>query len=669
MNLKTNLYGRLRNTKLAKKHALMPLFEAVINSIHSIEESSIDTSKSIINIEILTAKQNNLNFHPDTPEIIGFRITDNGVGFNDENMKSFETLDSDYKIEKGCRGIGRLLWLKAFSEVHIKSVYSDNAKFKVRTFNFNTNGISNLSVDTIDIDSKDNNKTVVTLNGFFKEYRASVSKSIKTIANKLFEHCLWYFIREKGVPKITISNDTETIALDDIYKENIHSHVLSESIEIKKNVFKLTHAKIRTKAKRPHILAYCAASRIVIEENVSGKLPGLFGTLHDEKGNFVYTCYLNSKYLDEKVYSERTGFDISEKDEKIFSKSEISISEIRECILEHSKKYLCESLDYNIVAGKNRIDQFISDKAPHYQSILSHIENESFIVDPSAPDKKIELFLHQQKVEIERKLLEDGHQVVDSYDNDLDGYQERLTRYLRLAADIKQSNLVNYVLHRKIVLDILDKVIKAEKEGRYVRESLIHEMLIPMGKSSNEIDYNANNLWIIDERLVFHNYLASDKTINSIPITDDRSNQRPDICSLRVYDNPLLISEKQTLPLASITIIEIKRPMRNDSNDNPIKQALTYLKRIRSGNVETANGRLIPESENIPGYCYIISDLTPSIKEQCELYSLDVSADYMGYFGYVKHYKAFVEVVSYDKLVNTAKERNRAFFEKLGLPA
>jgi hypothetical protein len=40
----------------------------------------------------------------------------------------------------------------------------------------------------------------------------------------------------------------------------------------------------------------------------------------------------------------------------------------------------------------------------------------------------------------------------------------------------------------------------------------------------------------------------------------------------------------------------------------------------------------------------------------------------MGYFGYKKNMKAFV-VISFDRLVNAAKERNAAFFDKLGLPA
>ena len=40
----------------------------------------------------------------------------------------------------------------------------------------------------------------------------------------------------------------------------------------------------------------------------------------------------------------------------------------------------------------------------------------------------------------------------------------------------------------------------------------------------------------------------------------------------------------------------------------------------------------------------------------------------LGWFGYNNNYNAYIEVISFDRLVNAAKERNRAFFDKLGLP-
>lgn len=49
MSIHTNLHGRLRNTPLSRNHGLLPLFEAVVNSIHSIEELSDDTAQGEMN--------------------------------------------------------------------------------------------------------------------------------------------------------------------------------------------------------------------------------------------------------------------------------------------------------------------------------------------------------------------------------------------------------------------------------------------------------------------------------------------------------------------------------------------------------------------------------------------------------------------------------------------
>ena len=48
--------------------------------------------------------------------------------------------------------------------------------------------------------------------------------------------------------------------------------------------------------------------------------------------------------------------------------------------------------------------------------------------------------------------------------------------------------------------------------------------------------------------------------------------------------------------------------------------------------------------------------------------AVGMTADGMGFFGYNPNYKAYIEVISFNQLVKAAKERNRAFFDKLGLP-
>lgn len=160
-----------------------------------------------------------------------------------------------------------------------------------------------------------------------------------------------------------------------------------------------------------------------------------------------------------------------------------------------------------------------------------------------------------------------------------------------------------------------------------------------------------------------------------MPITGSDSPKEPDICALNIYDNPILVGEGSSAPMGSLVIVELKRPMRNDAapgeEKDPIEQALGYVRRIRKGGVTTITGRPIANRESIPAYCYIICDITSSIESRCKLFSPTRTSDGLGFFWYVSDddYRAYVEVISFDRLVKMAKERNYAFFTKLGIPS
>lgn len=673
MTIQTNLHGRLRNTPLARNHGLLPLFEAVVNSIHSIEDLYANLSEGKITVEIVRDTQSSLDIENDKDnkeKIIGFRVSDNGVGFNDENMGSFETLDSELKANKGCRGVGRLLWLKAFSRVEVNSVFNEGEGFRSRSFRFDaSNGVS--APEDQDV-KNEMLKTIVHLDGFKKDYQEATSKTLNSISRSLLEHCLWYFVRDTSSPQIILQDDGDAVNLDDLYEEYMHSSASSETVIIKENKFEITHIKFRSTSKN-HSVSFCAANRLVKEDNITGRIPGLIGRIRDDKGDFVYSCYISSPYLDEKVRSERTGFDIEERVDGLFSKTEISIKDIYDSILPRIGENLKDHLLANIEAGKKRVEDFVSKKAPRYRPVLSRMSKESLVVDPSISDKDLDIVLHKQLSKIERKLLADGHSVMSPKENEnVEDYQARLKEYLEAASDIKKSDLANYVSHRRVILDLLDTAIQRGDDGKYAREDIIHELIMPMRQDSNGVALEDCNLWLLDERLAFHDYLASDKTLSSMPITGSNETKEPDLCALNVCDNPILFSEGQKLPLASIVVVEIKRPMRNDARPgeekDPIEQALGYLNRVRNGKVNTAAGRPVPNSNDIPGYCYIICDLTESVVNRCEFLDLTVTSDHMGYFGFHKQFKAYIEVVSFDRLVNSAKERNRAFFDRLGLP-
>jgi hypothetical protein len=675
-SLETNLRGRLRNTKLPSSHGLLPLFEAVVNSIHSIEDANLLPCDGRIEVSVLRTEEQRIPDIDiqDPSAIVGFTISDNGIGFNEDNMSSFKTLDSEHKIDRGGRGVGRLLWLKAFKNVTVSSLFDDiNGHRQICSFSFDSahGVISNNNTETAEMHSE--KQTIVHLNNFAQRYRQATRKTVAAIANSLLEHCLWYFVRQDGAPTIVVKDEETSIELNQLYKDYMISSATKETVSIKNSQFELTHIKLRASSNRVHSIGLCASNRLVKEEKLSGKIPGLYGKLHDGESDFVYVCYVGSEFLDESVASERTDFDIAESSEPLFTNQEISLSDIRNAVIESASIFLDRYLNENKRLSEVRITGFISQQAPRYRPILSRMQVDQVVVNPSISNKELELVLHKELSNIEAQMLTDGHDLMKpKIEDNFEDYNKRLKGYLKTADEIKKSDLANYVFHRKVTLDLLDRAIQRTDDGKYSREDLIHTLLMPMQVDSNEVLPLDCNLWVIDERLTFHNYLASDKPLSSMPITGSNETREPDIIALNVFDNPLLVSEGERLPMASIVVVEIKRPMRNDAKQgedkDPIEQALGYLDRIRVGEVKTSLGRPIPRSEDIPGFCYVLCDITPSIEKRCRMHDATRTSDGLGYFFYHKEFSAYVEILSFDRLVNSARERNRAFFDQLGLP-
>lgn len=675
-DLKTSLSGRLRNTSLPKSSALFPLFEAVVNSIHAIDERikqdrNISLNDCHIDIKIIRSTQTSIDSSK-KPEIIGFKITDNGCGFNEENFNSFLTLDSEYKASQGCKGIGRLLWLKAFGAIAVKSIFHEGKKTYQRSFNFTRDGLSQVKLTATDIDI---NETEVSLNNFFQEYSNNIPKSANKIADQIIDHCFWYFLREGGAPHIIIEDGDDTANLNKIFEYSKNAELKTDSFIIRNNKFEVTHIKLKAGSPFRNSVLYGAANRLVLSENLESKIQGLYGDLLEKNDKtFSYVCFVSSKYLNEHVSPERLKFDIAEKfDNSVFSEIEISFEEIRNEVIKSVNKFLSNYLEENLQRTEERIIEFVNYKEPRYRSILKYLSSQDKAFNPNISDKELDLRLHKRLKEIESDLLEQGHNLLNNSTLTQEEYTEKLNKYLQTASDAKASDLASYVTKRRVIIDLLEKALERLDNGKYSREEVIHKLIMPMRETTESIQHEEDaNLWLIDERLAFHSYLASDKTFKSMPITSDDSTMEPDLCALNIYNNPILVTEGYSLPLASITIVELKRPMRNDAKlgdkEDPIMQSLTYLDKIRLGKATTPKGRLIPKSEDIPGYCYIICDITESVINCCRAYSLQVTSDQLGYFGYNPNYKAYIEVISFDKLLKAAKERNRMFFQKLGIP-
>ena len=129
----------------------------------------------------------------------------------------------------------------------------------------------------------------------------------------------------------------------------------------------------------------------------------------------------------------------------------------------------------------------------------------------------------------------------------------------------------HYIIHRKVVIDLLENSLNKNEDDKYSLEEYVHNLIFPMRTKSDDVDYEKHNLWLIDERLSYHYYLASDIPMNKIEIIDVENTKRPDVM---IMDNPITVTSDDKKPLNSLKIIEFKRPKRHKytSADNPIDQ-------------------------------------------------------------------------------------------------
>ena len=680
--MKCNLSGRVRNVALSKSNGLMPLFEAVVNSIEAIEDrfpSEHETSDTG-RVDVHIRRQDDLqqldlgNGCLSGRPIKSFEVIDNGVGFNERNWASFQELDFTRKKGRGCRGVARLTWLKAFEKIRVESWYDEGGVTKARCFNFTAENEVQLE------DAPDSNGEIgsrVVLDNFRTKYARSVEETVDSIAFRLMEHLLWYFMRSSGVPRIAIHDDDadEALYLNDLFNSELIKDWENDSVKIKSVNFNIAHVKLRANATLKHSIAYCAARRLVKKEAI--EMPGLTDSIFDSSGPYRYAGYVESPYIDERVNQERTDIDIEEESIGLIADSEVSFSDLRSNLKPLIQNYLGDDLAKNVSAGRERVDTYVREVEPQYLPIVSNLNSDDFAVDPGISDARLGQLLHGKKYEIEQTLLKNGEKLLqpDLFD-DYDDYSERVASYLSELEQVKQSDLASYVAHRRVVIDLLRRAMNIQDDGKYSRERMLHSLLMPMGHTSEDIEsLRGSNLWLLDERLAFHQYyLGSDKPLSSIPATGATGGQRPDLLAINKYENPHAFSETDKGRQAAITIVEFKRPMNNKygsgEETDPISQAYRYLRKIRSGRVLCSTGRHLSNAEDLPAHVYVVADLTPSMKERCDDVGLRPTPDGMSYFGYNSSpsIRAYTEVIDFQGLLSYAVERNAAFFHQLGMP-
>ena len=670
-----DLLGRVGNTKLPLSNGLYPLFEAISNSIHSLEDAK--QAKGQIDIEIIrdTSQGSLIEGEPISNQpIIGFVIHDNGVGFTDENYKSLQRSDTTTKKSKGGKGVGRLLWLKAFEKAQITSIFAQGDKRLRRTFDFTLSSDGVEKPELVELD-REPSRTTVRLTGFKSEYRnhPTCPKTASTFARRIVEHFLGIFLLD-GCPTIMLHDVYEQteVNLKEMFARDMRLDVEHQDFQLKKQSLRITHVRLLPPQDVGHSLCLCAVSRTVRMESLPKLLPNLESQLVDPADNrrFLYVGCVSGKFLDSNVNQERTRFDIPDHDNDGSFPDELTLQDIVQVAAEKARTYLDPYTKPLNEAKKARIAEFVSKEAPQYRPLLKHKADRIDTLRSNLSEEQLDVELYKIGQEWDLHLRAEYKRLLSEKDETTTGRESFRQRYERFLAEWNESGiskLARYVVHRRATLAFLDERLKLKADGKYALEDAIHEIIFPLKSTSEDVRVENMNLWILDEKLAYHFYLASDKPLEQIDVIEVGSKDRPD---LLIFNRPIAFADSGP-PFSAIVIVEFKRPARDDYSEkekkNPITQVYDYIDILKESKALDKRGRPISIPPHLPIYAYIVCDLTPSLHKQARDYQLTKTPDSQGYFGYHRDHGAYIEIMSFDKLIADAQRRNKILFDKLGL--
>ena len=661
---KINILGIINAIK-SKTNVYSPIIEAVVNSIEAIQEAKNPHGEIIISVK----RDGVLELDESLPKIVSIEIQDNGIGFNQKNRDSFDTFYSFVKRDIGGKGFGRFIFLKYFDNVGIESTYKQNGQLFHRKFTFG----KEFDIIVNESNRQEDNQelsTVVYLNNYRGEY--ALDKQLETIARKLLERLLFFFINPKfNCPKVTIREGdgshevvlNEYLAKDDELKSVAKQPFFLNSTHSKKtSSFEVTFVKIYYAGSQKSKICLTAGNREVVETTLHSYVPEFEDDFYDEfdkpggktHKNYIIKAYVQGGYLDENVDVERESFNFEKEKSSPFY--EYSQSDIESKVAEIAKNIFSDEVISREEKKKKVVREYVTKNAPWHRPYLKDIDYNKMSYFTS--DEKIELELQKIKFRKEQETRIDIQSVLDSND---DEFESQLNEIISKITEIGKNDLAHYVCNRKVVLKFLQEALKRREDGKGHLEKEVHQIIFPMGKDSEQIDYEDHNLWLLDERLVFSEYIASDKKISNKALAE------PD---LLIFDKKQSFRSGDNEFSNPLTIIEFKRPKREEytQDDDPILQIGKYLQAIREGKYELPEGlEKIKVNENTPIYGYIISDIVKRIDDFATQNQLTKSPDNEGYFGFHNGYRMYIEILSYKKLLKDATLRNKIFFKKLNL--
>ncbi len=639
VSIKTAL-SKLNN----KVEFLQPVYEAISNSLEAHAKNicvvfDVDDMQASLSEEI-----SNVN------RINGFTITDDGDGFTETNIKSFGELWTRAKQDLGCRGVGRLTWLKVYKYVDVLSKVSDreiNFRFS-EDFNF-----SNIECNKSNIQNQ-KNLTQLTFRDVTENFYRKIHKTgdiydnreradIDRIHIKIKKHLLvkLALLKEGGENFqiiIKMGEEERIIANNDIpelKKLDFQIEDYNKNFQNFRLYYNFDNNGLNQKD-----LYYCANGRTVCEfpEAIS---------LNKLKNEDSIIMLLTSDYLDEKVNDERNGFIIDKQQNNEDTDNSLSFPKINEELKSNMEGLLIRQYPNIEKENKKELDKAI-DEVPY---LTSYIQADKAVIKNKKDIIRRAKDVFEKEKQSTRELFT---HMLNKKNIDPEEFKASIAQVNKIALE----ELGEYILYRQQIIEGLKKALNdKDKKEEYIH-NIIMQMKIIINDEIDESDKHFfTNFWLFDDKFMTYSYAASDKTMKKIT-TDIHTKYKR---LFKVHDRPdLAIFYNKEDNQKDAIIIELKGS--NASKDEK-KKSLTEL----PDNIATIRSN-IPECNRIWGYIItsIDEDFESSIKSQERYQPLFSNADDgKAYYTYFREKKAHVTIIDLKSIIADADARNRIFLNIL----
>jgi hypothetical protein len=255
-------------------------------------------------------------------------------------------------------------------------------------------------------------------------------------------------------------------SVNEVFERDFRALATTTPFKVGVDNFTLTGFRLSTPRVSRNKLVYAANQRGVVSDKLEDFIPNLSGRIHQPDGSsFVYLGIVQGAYLTQRVNAARTDFDFGAEDAEdelpLFGNEDIKRADIRNECVRLIQQELAEPMKTINDIKEERVQAYVQAEAPQYKILMKYSREFIGKIPPEASKPEIEAALHHELYQREAKMRQESGRIIKEAEkiSDYDEYKRRFAEFMEDYNEIGASALAQYVAHRRIILDFLERAI------------------------------------------------------------------------------------------------------------------------------------------------------------------------------------------------------------------